>query len=47
MEVYKVSFPRILTIGGMPVQGGTLGRLGGHCMFLHWKSRVAILQEGP
>ena len=33
--------------GGMPGQGKTPVILKEHFMFCHWKSKVAILQEGP
>ena len=52
LEVYKVSFPRILnlmdySVKGCPAKEKAPGRLREHFMFRHWKSKVAILQEGP
>ena len=52
MEVYKVLFPWILKLVDVLVQGclakGKIpGRLREHFMFHHFKSKVAILQEGP
>ena len=52
LEVYKVSFYRILKsvdcpVEGCPAKAKTPGRLREHFMFRHWKSKVAIFQEGP
>ena len=52
LEVYKVSFPRILKlvdfpVEGCPSKGKTPGRIREHFMLCHWKLKVAILQEGP
>ena len=52
LEVYKVSFPRIINLVEYLVEGclamkKTPGRLMEHFMFRHCKSKVAILQEGP
>ena len=52
LEVYKVSFPRILKSVDCPVEGylakaNPPGRLREHVMLFHWKLKVAILQEGP
>ena len=52
LEVYKVSFPWILKsvdcqVEGCPAKAKTPERLREHFMFRHWKSKVAILQEGP
>ena len=51
LEVYKVSFPRTLNLADCPVEGCPTketppGSLGKKIMFCHWKSKVAILQEG-
>ena len=52
MEVYKVSFLRILNLAECPVEGCPPRvkkpvRLRENFMFRHWKSKVTILQEGP
>ena len=52
LEVYKVSFPRIIKSVDCPVErcpskAKTPGRLRRYLMFCHWKLKVAILQEGP
>ena len=52
MEVYKVSFPRILNLMECPVEGcpdkaKKPGRIRDFFMFRHWKSKVDISQEGP
>ena len=52
LEIYKVSFPRIIKsvdcpVEGCPAKAKTLGRLREHFMFRHWKFKVTILQEGP
>ena len=51
LEVYKVSFPRILKlvdflVGKCPAKAKKPGRLRVHFMFRHWKLEVAIFQEG-
>ena len=52
LETYKVSFPRILKSVGCLVEGclpreNTPRRLWDHFMYLHWKLKVDIMQEGP
>ena len=52
LEVYKVSFPRILKsvefpVEGCPARAKNPERLREHFVFRHWKSKVAIFQEGP
>ena len=52
LEVYKVSFPRILKLVECPVEGcptkeNLPGWLREQFMFCHWKLKVDILQEGP
>ena len=52
LEVYKVSIPRIPKLVDCPVEGcpakaKTPERLREHFMYSHWKSKVAIFQEGP
>ena len=52
LEVYKVSFPRILKsvdslVEVYPAKPKNLVRLREHFMFSHWKSKLAILQEVP
>ena len=47
-----VSFPWIpksveCLVEGCVVRENTLGRLQEHFMYRHWKSKVAIVQEGP
>ena len=51
LEVYKVSFPRILKLVDCPVEGCLAkekppGRLREQFVFCHWKLKVDILQEG-
>ena len=50
LEVYKVSFPRILKlvdcpVDGCPYEAKNPGRLRENFMFRHWKSKVAIFHE--
>ena len=50
LEVYKVSFYRILKseefpVEGCPAKAKTPGRLRENFMFRHWKSKVAIFHE--
>ena len=50
LETYKVSFPRILKLVECPVVGcleraKPPGRLREHFMYLHWKSKVAIIKD--
>ena len=52
LEVYEVSFTQILKSVDCPVEGCPAKekppvRLREHFMFLHWKSKVDIFQEGP
>ena len=51
METYMVYFPWILKLLECPVDGcperpNSPGGLMEHFMYQHWKSKVAILQEG-
>ena len=51
LELYKVLFIRIIKLVDCPVEGypakvKTPGSLRENFMFCHWKSKVAILQEG-
>ena len=50
-ETSKVSLPRILNlveclVEGCMARGENPGRLSEHFMYQHWKSKVAIVQEG-
>ena len=50
-ETYKVSLPRIFKSMEFPVEvclarANTPGRLRDNFMYQHWKSKVAIMQEG-
>ena len=52
LEGYKVSLSWILNLVDCLVEGCTAkakppGTLRGHFMFCHYKSKVAIFQEGP
>ena len=52
LEVYKVSFPRILKLVDCSVEGCLAkeihpGKLREQFMFCHWKLKVDIFQEGP
>ena len=52
LEVYRVSIPWILKLVDCPAEGCLAKakppvRLREHFIFPHWKSKVAILQEGP
>ena len=52
MDVLKFLFPCILNsmdclVEGCPAKAKPPGRLWENFMFRHWKSKVAILQEGP
>ena len=51
-DIYKVLFPRILKLVECLVEGCTAranvpGILSGDFMYRQWKSKVAIIQEGP
>ena len=51
LKIYRVLFPRIINlveclVEGYPTRAKNLGRLRELFMFRHWKSKVAILQEG-
>ena len=51
LEIYKVSFPRILKsvdclVKGCKAKAKTPGRLREKFIFCHWKLKVAILKEG-
>ena len=47
LDVYKVSFLRILKSLECPAKSKTPGRLRENYIFHHWKSKVSILQEVP
>ena len=52
LETYVVFFPRILKsvkylVEGCPAQKNKPGSIREHFMYLHWKAKVVIVQEGP
>ena len=52
IKTYMVSFPQVLKSVACPVVGclkkvNNPGKLREHFMYCKWKSKVAIIQEGP
>ena len=52
LDIYVVYFPLLLKLvacllDGYLAQANNSGRLREHFMYWHWKSKVAIIQEGP